>query len=110
MPPDDTTRMLFEAVQDLTKQLGTIQRDIKEDVAQLLRSHREDNHRAIMGIYTRLVSIEDTIELDRSSRIARQRQLDGELRGIHANQRVLVRLAVVAGLVAVGIVIGWLVL
>ena len=106
---DDTRRMLFQAVQDLAKQLGMISETVKEDVAQLLRSYREDNHRAIMGIHIRIVSLEDTIETDRAARIARQQTLDGELRGIRANQRFWIRLAILTGLIAIGIVLGiWL--
>lgn len=103
---DKLERAMVGALRDVTMQLGTVREQIKEDVAQQLRSYREDSHRAIMGIYTRLVSIEDTIETERGSRVARQRQLDSQIGVIQANQRFLVRLAVVAGLVALGVVIG----
>lgn len=78
-----------------------------ERTAHLLRSYREDHHRAIMGVYTRLVSIEDTIETDRAARLARQKTLDTQIEVIQYNQRFLVRLAVIAGLVAAGVALGW---
>lgn len=114
MPASDDderyARMLINTVADLSRQLGTVRAEIKEDAAQLLRTYREDNHRAIMGIYVRLVSIEDTFETERSTRIDRQKLLDGRLDGIEYNQRFLVRLAVIAGILALGVVIGWIVL
>lgn len=103
---DDTTAMLFRAVQDLSKQLGTIQADIKEDTAQLLRSYREDTHRSIMAIYTRLVAVEDTINLDRHSRVTRQQMIDAQLHAIHNNQRLWIRGIVFAAILTIGIVIG----
>lgn len=110
MPPDDDVpQMLFRAVQDMSRQLGAINETVKEDVAKLLVAYREDNHRAIMGIHIRIVSLEDTIETDRAARIARQHILDGELRGIRANQRFWIRLAVLGGFIAIGIGLGiWL--
>ena len=63
-----------------------------------------------MGVYTGLFSIVDTIETDRASRVARQKLFDTQIEVIQHNQRFLVRLAVVAGLFAAGVVIGWLVL
>ena len=107
---DKLERAMVGALRDVTMQLGAVREQIKEDVAQQLRSYREDSHRAIMAIYTRIVSLEDTIETDRGARIARQKQLDALLSTIQANQRVWVRVAVVAGLVALGVVIGWWVL
>ena len=104
---DKLERAMVGALRDVTMQLGAVREQIKEDVAQQLRSYREDSHRAIMAIYTRLVSIEDTIETDRGSRVARQKQHDAQIAAIQANQRFLVRLAVIAGLVAIGVVIGW---
>lgn len=113
MPPADDddryARVLVHEVGKLSAQLGAIREQVKEDVAQLLRSYREDSHRAFMGIHVRIVSLEDTIETDRSARIARQQILDGELRGIRANQRFWIRLGVLIALVSAGVVLGiWL--
>jgi len=77
-----------------------------ERTAQLLRSYREDTSRSITSIYVRLVSIEDTIETERGTRVARQETLDHRLRRIEN----WVRAAVVAGLIVFGIMIGWLAL
>lgn len=112
-PTDDDERyakVLISTVQDLAQQLGRIRAEIKEDTAQLLRAFREDVHRTTMGIHVRIVSLEDTYETDRSLRLARQGDLDHKLDAIQRNQRWLVRLAVIAGLVGLGVVIGWLVL
>lgn len=79
-----------------------------ERTAQLVRGFREDTGRSITSIYTRLVSIEDTIETDRAARVIRQSALDDRLSKIEAHQRLLVRLAVIAGFVALGVVVGWL--
>lgn len=104
---DKLERAMVDALRDVTLQLGAVREQIKEDVAQQLRSYREDSHRAIMAIYTRIVSLEDTIETDRGARIARQKQLDALLSNIQANQRFWVRVAMFAGLVALGVVLGW---
>lgn len=113
-PPTDEDaryiRTLITTVGELAQQLGTTREQIKEDTALLLRTYREDVHRSIMAIHVRIVSLEDTIETDRASRVGRQKTLDSQIAVIQANQRFLVRLAVVAGLVAIGVVIGWLVL
>lgn len=103
-------KMLISSVADLAQQLGKLREEVKEDTAQLLRKYREDVNRSIMGIHIRIVSLEDTIETDRGARVDRQQVVDDKLGAIEHNQRVLVRLAVVAGLVALGVVIGWLVL
>ena len=100
------TRLLFQAVQDLTKQLGTIQGDIKEDTALLLRNYREDTHRSMMSFYTRLVAMEDAINSDRASRVARQKTLDGQLEAIQHNQRGWIRFVMFAAICAIGIAIG----
>jgi hypothetical protein len=54
------------------------------------------------------VSIEDTIETERGARVARQRILDTRLDAIEHNQRIWVRVGFVAGILAAGIVLGWL--
>lgn len=111
-PLDDDERyakVLIGEVGKLSGQLGAVREQVKEDVAQLLRSYREDNHRAILGIHVRIVSLEDTIETDRAARIARQKQLDAMLAGIQANQRFWIRMGVLFAFVAIGIVMGiWL--
>lgn len=97
-------------LRDMVQQLGKLRAEVAEDTAQLLRNYREDNHRAIMGIYTRLVSIEDTIETERGARVTRQKLLDSQLEAIEQNQRFWVRVGMVAGILALGVAIGWLVL
>lgn len=106
---DELQSALLTTLRDVTTQMAKLRAEVKEDVAQLLRSYREDSHRAIMGIHIRIVSLEDTIETDRAARIARQQLLDGELKGIRNNQTFWRRLGMVAALVALGVGIGlWL--
>ena len=106
---DELYNAMLSTVRELSQSLVNVREEIKEDTAQLLRSYREDVHRAIMGIHIRIVSLEDTIETDRGARIARQQTLDGELRGIRNNQRLWIRAVVFVVLVALGIGIGvWL--
>jgi hypothetical protein len=103
---DELQSALLTTLRNVTAQMATLRAEVKEDMAQLLRSYREDTHRSIMGIHIRIVSLEDTIETDRGARIARQRQLDGELKGIRNNQTFWKRVGMVAALVTLGIVIG----
>lgn len=118
-PADEEERYikaLIDTVRDTTikveQVLAQVDRKLEqhyERIARLLEGYRGDNHRAIMGIHIRIVSLEDTIETDRSARIARQQQLDGELKGIHANQRLWIRVVIFVALVAIGIGLGiWL--
>ena len=95
-------------VEDIAAQVDRKLDAAYERMAQLIRSYREDTSRSITSIYVRITSFEDTFETDRSTRVARQESLDTRLAAIESNQRFLVRFAVVAGLVAVGIVVGWL--
>lgn len=81
-----------------------------ERTAQLLADYRQDVYRTTMGIHARLLSYEDGLTKDSAARTQRQSDIDVKLAAIEYNQRFLVRLAVVAGLVALGVVIGWLVL
>ena len=101
----DTTAKVEEAIAQVDHKLERHY----ERMARLLEGYRGDNHRAIMGIHIRIVSLEDTIETDRAARIARQQTLDGELKGIHANQRLWIRVVVFIAILAVGIGLGvWL--
>lgn len=84
-----------------------------ERIARLLADYRQDNHRAVMGIYTRIVSLEDTYNTDTSRRVERQKETDQTNQGIdrrlgliEGNQKFVWRLAMFAGLVAVGIMVG----
>jgi len=113
MPANDDEeryiKALIATVGELAQSLGKVREEVKEDMAQLLRSYREDNHRAIMGIHVRIVSLEDTIETDRSARIARQKQLDTILAGIQANQRLWLRMGFLIALIVAGVILGaWL--
>lgn len=103
---DRYIKALIATVSELSTTLGKVREEIKEDTAQLLRTYREDVHRAIMGLHIRIVSLEDTIETDRTARIARQQTLDGELKGIRNNQRLWIRVIMTLALIAVGIGIG----
>lgn len=108
-PTDDDERyakMLIGHVQDLAQQLGQVREQIKEDTAQLLRGVREDMFRTTMAIHARILSYEDELVKDRTQRDQRQHFLDKRLSTIEHNQRFLVRLAVVGGLVTVGVAMG----
>ena len=107
---DRYVRTLITTVSDLARDVGSVRAAIKEDTAQLLRAYREDVHRAIMAIHVRIVSLEDTIETDRASRLARQKLLDSQIAAIQANQRFWIRVGIAAALIALGAVIGYLVL
>lgn len=97
---------MIASIRDMTAQLGRVRSEVKEDTAQLLRSYREDTHRSIMSLYTRLVSVEDEIRLDRKSRVTRQEIIDRQLQAIHHNQRFWIRAVIAAALIITGIVIG----
>lgn len=103
---DRYIRSLIKEVSGLSQQVGAIREQVKEDVAQLLRSYREDIHRTTMGIHARLLSYEDALTLDRVARERRQQQLDGQLSAIERNQRLWIRAVVVIALVTVGVGIG----
>lgn len=112
-PSDDDGRYqsaMVTALRDVTEKLGQIRAEVKEDTAQLLRGVREDMFRTTMAIHARLLSYEDELVRDRTQRDTRQQHLDGRLTRIEHNQRLLVRVSVVAALIGLGIVVGWLVL
>ena len=82
MPPGDDAdyeRALRDVVADLSRQLGVVREQLRGDVTEAIARQREDHHRAIMGIQSRLVQGELREDADRKERKERQHELDQRL-------------------------------
>jgi hypothetical protein len=100
---DKLERAMVGALRDVTEKLGAIREQVREEVAQQLVRYREDVHRTIMGIHTRLLLHEKAIEDDHKERAARQQDLDGQLRAIRRNQTWRMRIEL--ALIVIGVVV-----
>jgi gas vesicle protein len=76
---DDDNRLekaMLDTVRELAEKLGTIRTEVRNDVTQEIARFREDVHRAIMAIQSRLVQMEDAQQRDVKERVTRQQQMD----------------------------------
>lgn len=104
---DRYIKTLIAAVSDMSQQLGSIREQVKEDMAQSLVRYREDVHRTVMGIHTRLIIQEKLLEDDHGVRAARQKDLDCQLAEIRKSQLWRMRIEI-ALIVLVVIVYLWI--
>lgn len=102
MPADDESlyRSVLDATNHLAQELGKVSARVAEETALALVRYREDVHRSIMGLHTRILIIEKHLDDDRAARIKRQEELDQHLATIRQSQvwriRIEVTLVVVA--------------
>lgn len=85
MPNDEDDRYyktLLSAVQDMSATLGSVREQVNSDLAAYLARYREDAHRSIMAMASRVTSIEQALREDAVLRTKRQEFVDAELAAI----------------------------
>lgn len=112
MPPDEeykggideVDRMMLNSIKELSVRLGKTVAEVSQDTTQQLARYRDDVHRSIMGIHTRMVRFEERLDDDGQARKTRQGELDTVLDDIRQDQRIIrrnqwIRLAIEALLI-----------
>jgi hypothetical protein len=93
-PTDEDDRYykaLISTVQDMSQTLGTVREQMSRDLADYLARYREDVHRSITVLHTRVKDVEDLLIRDTKARTERQALLDAALADLKADIEAIKR-------------------